>query len=120
MEAGWRGLERARLELGAQTRHTAGVQPRKELLAAALADLARSGVSLVVAHGGQNNEACAEVAAQFPQVKLVGTQGAVTGANLCSCEVLQEESAYLGGVLAALSTRTGVGGHMSGIRVRPD
>ena len=119
MEAGWRGLERARLELGAQTRHTAGVQPRKELLAAALADLAVSGVSLVVAHGGQNNEACAEVAARFPQVKFVVTQGAVTGANLCSYEVLQEESAYLGGVLAALTTRTGVVGHMSGIRVRP-
>jgi basic membrane protein A len=54
-----------------------------------------------------------------PQIKFVVTQGAVVGANLCSYEVLQEESAYLGGVLAALTTRTGVVGHMSGIRVRP-
>lgn len=119
MEAGWRGLERARLELGTQTRHTAGVPPRKELLVAALTELASSGVKLVLAHGGQNNEACAEVAARFPHVQFVVTQGAVTGANLCSYEVLQEESAYLGGVLAALTTRTGVVGHMSGIRVRP-
>lgn len=119
MEAGWRGLERARTELGAKTRFIDGVQPRKELLSAALTQLAESGVGLVVAHGGQNNEACAEVAARFPQVRFVVTQGAVVAANLCSYDVLQEESAYLGGVLAALTTRTGVVGHMSGIRVRP-
>jgi len=33
--------------------------------------------------------------------------------------VLQEESAYLAGVLASQMTRSGVVGHMSGIRVRP-
>lgn len=119
MESGWRGLERARTELGAKTTFIDNVAPKKELLAAALTKLAASGVDLVVAHGGQNNEACAEVAAQFPQVKFVVTQGAVTSSNLASYDILQEESAYLGGVLAALTTRTGVVGHMSGIRVRP-
>ena len=119
MESGWRGLERARTELGVQTTLIDGVEPKKELLAAALAKLAGSGVDMVVAHGGQNNEACAEVAARFPQVKFVVTQGAVTSANLASYDVLQEESAYLAGVLAARTTRTGIVGHMSGIRVRP-
>lgn len=119
MEAGWRGLERARTGLGVKTTYIDGVQPKKELLAAALVKLAESGADLVVAHGGQNNEACAEVAARFPKVKFVVTQGAVTSTNLASYDVLQEESAYLGGVLAALTTRTGVVGHMSGIRVRP-
>lgn len=119
MEAGWRGLDRARTELGIKTTHIDGVQPRKELLAAALTRLAQSGVDLVVAHGGQNNEAAAEVAGRFPRVRFVVTQGAVTGPNLSSYDVLQEESAYLAGVLAALTTRTGVVGHMSGIRVRP-
>lgn len=119
MESGWRGLERARTELGAATRYIDGVAPRKELLEKALTELVSSGVDLVIAHGGQNNEACAEVAAQFPRVKFAVTQGAVTGVNLASYEVLQEESAYLAGVLAALTTQTGVVGHMSGIRVRP-
>ena len=59
------------------------------------------------------------MAARFPAVKFVVTQGAVTAPNLASYDVLQEESAYLAGVLAALTTRTGVVGHMSGIRVRP-
>ena len=119
MESGWRGLERARTELGAQTTFIDRIEPKKELLVAALTQLAQSGVALVVAHGGQNNEACAEVAARFPAVKFVVTQGAVTAPNLASYDVLQEESAYLAGVLAALTTRTGVVGHMSGIRVRP-
>jgi len=119
MEAGWRGLERARAKFGIKTHYIDAVQPKKEQLAEALTRLAGSGVDLVIAHGGQNNEACVEVAAKFPQIKFVVTQGAVAAANLASYEVLQEESAYLAGVLAALSTRSGVVGHMSGIRVRP-
>ncbi|MBT9550837.1 MAG: BMP family protein [Hydrogenophaga sp.] len=119
MEAGWSGLERARTELRVQTRHIDNIPPKKEQLMAALTELAGSEVDLVVAHGGQNNEACAEVAAKFPGVRFAVTQGAVQSANLCSYDVLQEESAYLGGVLAALTSRTGVIGHMSGIRVRP-
>lgn len=119
MEAGWRGLEKARQELGVQTRFLDGMAPRKELLVPALAQLAEQGAQLVIAHGGQNNQAAAEVAARFPRTQFVVTQGAVQGSNLCSYDVLQEESAYLAGVLAALSTRTGVVGHMSGIRVPP-
>lgn len=119
MEAGWRGLEKARTELGVQTTHIDNIPPQRAALAAALTQLAESGAQLVVAHGGQNNEACADVAQRFPGTRFVVTQGAVTASNLSSYDVLQEESAYLAGVLAALSTRTGVVGHMSGIRVRP-
>lgn len=119
MEAGYRGLERARSEFGAKTRHIAEVPPQHDKLVAALRELAAGGTQLVVAHGGQNNEAAVQVAAEFPKVKFVVTQGAVTGANLASYEVLQEQSAYLAGVLAGLTTRSNVVGHMSGIRVKP-
>lgn len=119
MEAGWRGLQRAQQDFGAQTRFIDGVAPQRPLLVQALETLAADKPDLVIAHGGQNNEACAEVAARHPDVRFVVTQGAVRGANLASYDVLQEESAYLAGVLAALSTRTGVVGHMSGIRVVP-
>jgi basic membrane protein A len=43
MEAGWRGLEKARQELGVQTRFLDGMAPRKELLVPALAQLAEQG-----------------------------------------------------------------------------
>ncbi|MEG3003258.1 MAG: BMP family ABC transporter substrate-binding protein, partial [Comamonas sp.] len=69
--------------------------------------------------GGQNNQAAVEAAARNPKTQFVVTQGAVQAANLSSYDVLQEESAYLAGVLAALTTKTGVVGHMSGIRVPP-
>ena len=52
-------------------------------------------------------------------MRFVVTQGNVIGPNLASYEVLQEQSAFLAGMLAALTTRTGVVGHMSGIRVAP-
>lgn len=119
MEAGWRGLEQARTELGVETFFIDSIPPQKPALSTALEQLVRDGAQLVIAHGGQNNEACEEVARRFPQTRFVVTQGSVTGSNLASYEILQEESAYLAGMLAALTTRTGVVGHMSGIRVRP-
>ena len=119
MQAGYSGLERARSQLGVATKLIDGVKPSKALLVDALVSLAESGAALVIAHGGQNNEAAKEVAARFPATRFVVTQGAVTGPNLSSYEVLQEQSAYLAGVLAASTTRSGVVGHMSGIRVRP-
>lgn len=119
MEAGWRGLQRAETELGVKTRYIDGIPPQRAQLVQALEELAKDQPDLVVAHGGQNNEACAEVAARHPGTRFVVTQGAVRGANLASYDVLQEESAYLAGVLAASTTRTGVVGHMSGIRVVP-
>ncbi|MFD2756237.1 BMP family protein [Comamonas terrae] len=119
MEAGWRGLEKARDVLGVQLRFIDGIAPQQDKLAAALAQLAEQGAPLVIAHGGQNNQAAVEVARRFPGTRFVVTQGAVQAANLSSYDVLQEESAYLAGVLAALTTRTGVVGHMSGIRVPP-
>ncbi|MFT8243924.1 BMP family protein [Roseomonas sp. BN140053] len=119
MQAGFQGLTSARERLGVRISLTQGIRPEAPLLAAALRELATAGPDLVVAHGGQNNAAAAEVAAAFPGLRFVVTQGQVTGTNLSSYEVLQEHSAFLAGVLAALTTRTGVVGHMSGIRVTP-
>lgn len=119
MEAGYRGLVAARDKLGVEIVWQDQVKPERDLLAAALRDLAKSGAAMVIAHGGQNNEAAKLVAAEFPQTMFVVTQGNVTAANLASYEVLQEESAFLAGALAAWMTKTGVVGHMSGIRVVP-
>ena len=119
MQSGYEGLMQAKATLGVNIRYIDGIEPKKDLLAAALRQLAQAGPRLVIAHGGQNNAAAQQVAAEFPAVHFVVTQGDVTGANLSSYDVLQEESAWLAGALAGLSTRTGVVGHMSGIRVTP-
>ena len=119
MQSGYEGLVQAKESLGVTTRYLDGMAPQKELLVAGLRQLAQAGPQMVIAHGGQNNAAAQQVASEFPAIHFAVTQGDVTGANLSSYEALQEESAWLAGALAGLSTRSGVVGHMSGIRVRP-
>jgi basic membrane protein A and related proteins len=107
MEAGYRGLVVARDKTGVEIRWRDNVNPERDLLAAALRELVAADPTLVIAHGGQNNDAARFVAAEFTQVKFVVTQGNVTGPNLGSYEVLQEESAFLAGALAGWTTATG-------------
>lgn len=84
-----------------------------------LRTLCRQGFDLIVAHGGQGDAPVAMVAPEFPSVRFAITQGGYTAANVACYEALQEQSAFLAGVLAAMETRTGVVAHMSGERVRP-
>ena len=119
MQSGYTGFTVAASQFGVETSYKDKVKPEKELLAEALRELARAKPDLVIAHGGQNNGAAQAVAAEMPDVMFVVTQGNVTGPNLSSYEVLQEHSAFLAGALAALTTKTGTVGHMSGIRVTP-
>lgn len=91
MEAGYKGLLAIHDQLGAEISYIDDVKPEPELLADALRKLASEGPDLVIAHGGQNNKAAETVAAEFPDVKFVVVQGGVTGPNLSSYEVLQEE-----------------------------
>lgn len=69
--------------------------------------------------GGQGNLATPEAAAAHPDKAFAIVQGQKTGPNLASYDVLQEESAFLAGALAAHQTQSGIVGHLSGHRVRP-
>jgi basic membrane protein A len=119
MEAGYNGLLAIGEKLAAKTSFIDKVKPKKELLAAAIRKLAADKPDLIIAHGGQNSKAMVLVAPEFPGIKFVVVQGNVTGENLSSYEILQEQSAWLAGAAAGLLTKTGVVGHISGIRVRP-
>lgn len=119
MEAGYNGLLKIEKEFGADISYIDNIKPQKEDLETALRSLAQKSPDMVIAHGGQNNEAAKTVAAEFPEIPFVVVQGGVTGANLSSYEVLQEDSAWLGGAAAGLLTKSGVVGHISGIRVPP-
>ena len=93
--------------------------PAPEARAKHLRALCRQGFDLIVAHGGQGDAPVAMVAPDYPSVRFAITQGGYTAANVACYEALQEQSAFLAGVLAATETRTGVVAHMSGERVRP-
>ncbi|HMN94264.1 MAG TPA: BMP family protein [Hydrogenophaga sp.] len=83
-----------------------------------LRDLCRRGVDLLVAHGGQGDAPVRDLHAEFPDTTFVVTQGHCTASNVACYEVLQEQSAFLAGVLAGLHSRTGVVGHLSGEMLR--
>ena len=116
MQAGFGGLKLAEERLGAKISYVQGIATQLDPLANALRELASANHDLVIAHGGQNNEAAKLVAAERPDMRFVVTQGNVMGPNLASYEVLQELSAYLAGVLAALLTKSGVVAHLSGLK----
>ncbi|MGB3406075.1 MAG: BMP family protein [Jannaschia sp.] len=73
----------------------------------------------VIFVGGQGNIVMSEVAANHPDKMFAVIQGDVIGRNLASYDVLQEQSAFLAGCLAARITRSGMVGHLSGHRVTP-
>lgn len=73
----------------------------------------------IVFIGGQGNLVTPAVAALYPDCAFAVVQGNVMGANIASYDVLQEQSAFLAGALAARISQTGVIGHLSGHRVLP-
>jgi len=119
MQAGYNGLLLIEQDLSATVRYIHEVAPEYEALVNALRLLAADAPELIIAHGGQTAEATASVAGEFLNINFVVVQGDVTGTNLSSYEVLQEQSAWLAGAAAGLITQTGVVGHISGIRVPP-
>lgn len=113
------GVERVQREAGdAEIEIVSGVSYDPHSMEEALRKAAeRSGG--VVFIGGQGNRVAPAVAEDFGDCAFAVVQGNVAGANLASYDVLQEQSAFLAGVLAARMTRTGTVGHLSGHRVVP-
>ena len=81
--------------------------------------ICNGGADLLIAHGGQGDVPVSLIADAFPQTQFAITQGNFLAPNVACYEVLQEQSAFLAGVLAASITSTGVVAHMSGEKVLP-
>jgi basic membrane protein A len=95
-----------------------GVPYKEDVIRSRLAK-EMSGCDGLVFIGGQGDVATPAIAALHPDKRFAIVQGNQIGKNLASYDVLQEETAFLAGVLAALTTKTRVVGHLSGHRVRP-
>lgn len=119
MESAYKGLLKAENELHVKTTYVDNINPDTESIATALRKLAKKNPDLIIAHAGQSTEAIKKVSLEFPKIRFVNTQGSVTGDNLSSYQVLQEESAWLAGAAAGLLTKTNIVGHISGARVTP-
>ncbi|MER3402722.1 MAG: BMP family ABC transporter substrate-binding protein [Armatimonadota bacterium] len=112
----WRGLERARKELGAEVRYlesrTAADYVRN------LTALARQGFDVVFAIGFLMEDALAKVAPRFPKVYFGIVDGKAP--NLPNCVSLifnEQEGSYLVGALAGAFTKTNIVGFVGGMNV---
>lgn len=117
-EAGYAGALRAR-DAGHDVTVTWVADPAPEARAQALLALCERGADLIVAHGGQGDYPVSVAADRFARQRFVITQGSLHAENVATYEALQEQSAFLAGVLAAHLSQSGVVGHMSGEKVPP-
>jgi len=74
---------------------------------------------LTIAVGALLGDAVTEVAPQFPDSSFAILDGVVDQPNVYSIVFREQEGGFLGGVLAALASQTGVIGVVGGIRVPP-
>ncbi|MDQ1910431.1 BMP family protein [Paenibacillus sp. GD4] len=119
MESAYQGLMRAQQDFGVQVTYKDKVPHDTEKLSEALRELAKTNPDMIIGHAGQSMEAVNIVSKEFPKIKFVNTQTNLTGENVSSYQVLQEESAWLAGAAAGLLTKTNTVGHISGAKVTP-
>lgn len=119
MESAYRGLVKAEEDFKIKATFVENIPHDTAQIADALRKLAKKNPDMIIAHAGQSSEAVKLVAKEFPKIKFVNTQTNLTGDNLSSYQVKQEESAWLAGAAAGLLTKTNVVSHISGARVGP-
>ncbi len=121
MNAAFRGYEQVKKELDVEVDYVSNISATSDpkVLTEALRDLAEKGPDMIIAHGGQCNVPAQTIAREYSHIKFVVIQGNVKGGNLSSYVVLQEESAWLAGALAGLTTKSNVVGHISGAWPNP-
>ncbi|WMC11286.1 BMP family protein [Oceanimonas pelagia] len=121
MQAAHRGYEKIRDQLDVNAIFVSNISATSDpvLLTEAMRELARKGPDMIIAHGGQCNGPAETVSKEFPDIKFVVIQGHVQGPNLSSYVVRQEDSAWLAGALAGLTTKSDVVGHISGAWPKP-
>jgi basic membrane protein A len=114
--AGLAGLKRAASRMAVTVTEAWQHDPARR--AGTVEEAARAS-DLVIAHGGQGEEAVRLVAPSFPGTAFAVTQGRIAGPNIACFEVLQEQSAFLAGALAGWWITRGVAAHLSGEPVPP-
>jgi len=103
-QTGYEGLKMIEKELGAEIAYSERVAEPDQV--ENIRDYARRGYDLVIAHGGQFDDAALKVSKQFPQVKFFVTNGVSTGPNLANGGLNPTHFGYLTGIVAGKMTKT--------------
>ena len=119
-EAAWRGLQRARTELGVDVSY---IEPTEGAdRESALRSMAARGMTLVIGVGFIFGPDLERLAKQFPNVKFAGidyspSQGVGPLPNLAGLQFREHEGSFLVGAIAGMLTRTKIVGFVGGMKI---
>jgi basic membrane protein A len=112
-EAAVRGAERFRAETGVAFREIEIATEAQRVLG--LRSLLRRGATVIVANGFGLEEAVEIGASEFPDVQFCAVDGRIERPNVRSILFREAEGAFLVGMLAAYTSRSGVVGFVGGM-----
>ena len=115
-DAGWAGVQRAGKELGIEGRV---LQSHEQADYVPNLSLAAQQADAVVAMGFLMVDAVRKVAPLHPETAFIFVDGNIPGMNVASFDFKAQEGAYLGGILAAMTSRTGKVGCVLGMDIPP-
>ncbi len=111
-DSAWRGMERAKEELGAEISYVESKNDNDyETNLKAMADRSPD---LVIAVGINQEAALKAVAPDYPDIKFAIIDGMVEGDNVRNLKFKEEEGSFLVGYLAGLMSKTGKVGFVGG------
>lgn len=111
----YEGMLRAASEKGIKTAYREEVSQDEQL--EVIRQFAQQGYSIIIGQGGQFGDALAQVADEFPETQFVFSVGSDTygKANMSAATVSYSEAGYLGGIMAALTTKSNKVGMITGV-----
>lgn len=115
-DAGWQGVQRAVEELGVRAEY---LQSSEQADYVPNLNLAAQQADAVLAMGFLMIDAIQRVAPLHPETKFVFVDGRIDGANIASFDFKAEEGGFLGGIVAAMVTRSGKVGTVIGMDIPP-
>jgi basic membrane protein A len=115
-DAGWTGIQRAVTELGVAASY---LQSSEQADYVSNLTLAAQQADVVVAMGFLMVDALQKVAKLHPDTKFIFVDGEVKGENIASFDFKAQEGAFLAGILAAMTTKTGKVGCVMGMDIPP-
>ncbi|MES2149046.1 MAG: BMP family protein [Pseudomonadota bacterium] len=107
-QAGYDGLKLAKAKYGIEFAYTEKIKEPDQV--ETLSDYARRGYKIVIAHGGEFQDAVDRVAARFPGTTFVVNNGLKAGKNVATADFYFAQPAYLMGYIAGKMSKTGKAG----------
>ncbi len=112
------GLKLIEEKIGAKTAYAEKISQSDQ--EEAFRNYAEDGYDVIIAHGFEFGDAALKVAGDFPDIKFIVTSTDISqGPNVGSLDVSNTQQGFLQGVVAAVTTKTGIVAAIEGMVIPP-